>query len=111
MNSRKLFSSQLYQKFDLALLLAHGRALYTGPGSFAPTEHFAAVAPGTVPPYQPGYNVAEYLLDVASDPPVALFTQPSSKSVADHRESEGTLEKERVQPLTKSRMSLRSNPH
>jgi len=111
MGSRKHFSSQLYQKFDLVFLLAHGRALYNGPGCFRPTEHFAAVASGTVPPYQPGYNVAEYLLEVANDPPVSLFTQPSSmtvaKSAADPREFEGALEK----PSTKSRMSLWSSLH
>lgn len=66
-------SSQLYQTFDSILLLSHGRALYSGPGSFTPAQHFADVAPGIVPPYQQGYNVADYLLEVASDPPVALF--------------------------------------
>ncbi|KAF6758758.1 ABC transporter [Ephemerocybe angulata] len=66
-------SSLLYQKFDLILLLAHGRALYSGPGGFAPVRHFASAGAGVVPPYQEGYNVAEYLLDVASDPPASLF--------------------------------------
>ncbi|KAF9533605.1 hypothetical protein CPB83DRAFT_783282 [Crepidotus variabilis] len=66
-------SSQLYQKFDLVLLLAHGRALYAGPGAFAPVDHFQSVAAETVPTYQQGYNVAEYLLEVANDPPVGLF--------------------------------------
>lgn len=50
-------SSQLYQKFDLVLLLSHGRALYSGPGSFAPTEHFATVGAGTVPAYQQGRKI------------------------------------------------------
>jgi hypothetical protein len=31
------------------------------------------MAPVTVAPYQKGYNVAEYLLEVANDPPVSLF--------------------------------------
>lgn len=111
MDSRKHFSSQLYQKFDLIFLLAHGRALYNGSGGFGPTEHFAAVAPGTVPPYQPGYNVAEYLLEVANDPPVSLFTQTSSATTGvEPREFESTLEKERA-PSTKSRISLRSSRH
>ena len=64
-------SSQLYQKFDLVVLLSHGRALYSGPGGFAPAEYFSNA--GTVAPYQKGYNVAEYLLEVANDPPVSLF--------------------------------------
>ncbi|KAH9483668.1 ABC transporter G family member [Psilocybe cubensis] len=68
-----LFSSQLYQKFDLVVLLSHGRSLYSGPGGFAPAEHFATVSPDTVAPYQQGYNVAEYLLEVANDPHVSLF--------------------------------------
>ncbi|KAJ7460877.1 hypothetical protein B0H11DRAFT_2057212 [Mycena galericulata] len=66
-------SSQLYQIFDSILLLSHGRALYSGPGGFAPAEHFATAAAGIAPTYQQGYNVADYLLEVASEPPVALF--------------------------------------
>lgn len=73
-------SSQLYQKFDLILLLAHGRALYSGSGGFDPAEYFSQVAPGVVPPYQQGYNVAEYLLEVANDPPVNLFQLSHSRA-------------------------------
>ncbi|CCM05760.1 uncharacterized protein FIBRA_07993 [Fibroporia radiculosa] len=62
-------SSQLFRTFDRILLLAHGRALYCGRGGFAPAEHFAARGI----PYTEGYNVADYLLDIASDPPVGLF--------------------------------------
>ncbi|KDR81917.1 hypothetical protein GALMADRAFT_240228 [Galerina marginata CBS 339.88] len=71
-------SSQLYQKFDLVVLLSHGRALYSGPGAFAPAEYFTNVSPGAVQPYQQGYNVAEYLLEVANDPPVSLFQMQQS---------------------------------
>ncbi|KAJ6620338.1 ABC transporter [Mycena sp. CBHHK59/15] len=74
-------SSQLYQIFDSILLLSHGRALYAGPGGFAPAEHFARVAAGVAPPYQQGYNVADYLLEVASDPPVGMFQLPSASSL------------------------------
>ncbi|KAJ2913577.1 hypothetical protein MD484_g6845, partial [Candolleomyces efflorescens] len=66
-------SSLLYQRFDLILLLSHGRALYSGPGGFEPVHHFKNTGGESVPAYQEGYNVAEYLLDVASDPPVSLF--------------------------------------
>jgi hypothetical protein len=38
------------------------------------------VASGIVPPYQQGYNVAEYLLEVASDPPVGLFQMQRSQT-------------------------------
>jgi hypothetical protein len=73
-------SSQLYQKFDLVVLLSHGRALYSGPGGFAPTEYFSNAAPGIVAPYEKGYNVAEYLLEVANDPPVSLFQLQQARS-------------------------------
>ena len=62
-------SSQLYQTFDQILLLSHGRALYSGSGGLAPARHFSSQGIA----YQEGYNVADYLLDVASDPPVAIF--------------------------------------
>lgn len=64
-------SSQLYQVFDTILVLSHGHALYSGPGSFTPVHHLART--GVVQPYQQGYNVADYLLEVASDPPLALL--------------------------------------
>ena len=39
-----------------------------------PQEQLATnPAPGTVAPYQKGYNVAEYLLEVVNDPPASLF--------------------------------------
>lgn len=64
-------SSQLYQTFDIILVLAHGQAIYSGPGSFAPVDYFNQQA--AIPKYKEGYNVADYLLEVASDPPVSLF--------------------------------------
>ncbi|KAJ3849055.1 hypothetical protein EV368DRAFT_48052 [Lentinula lateritia] len=64
-------SSQLYQTFDTILVLSHGRSLYIGPGSFAPVDHLTRT--GLTQPYQQGYNVADYLLEVASDPPLALL--------------------------------------
>ncbi|KAI0648383.1 ABC transporter [Trametes meyenii] len=69
-------SSQLYHSFDQVLLLAHGRALYSGAGGFAPAEHFSAQGI----PFKEGYNVADYLLDVASDPPVGLFPLSSGSN-------------------------------
>jgi hypothetical protein len=74
------YSSQLYQKFDILLVLSHGRSLYFGPGSFAPVNHFGELNNQgvPVPTYQQGYNVADYLLEVASDPPVALFRSSNS---------------------------------
>ncbi|KAF9009506.1 hypothetical protein BDQ17DRAFT_1348227 [Cyathus striatus] len=69
-------SSQLYHKFDTILLLAHGRALYSGPGGIQPVEYMKSqgVKGGDDGEgYKEGYNVADYLLEVASDPPVGLF--------------------------------------
>ncbi|KAH8100236.1 ABC transporter [Cristinia sonorae] len=62
-------SSHLYHTFDQILLLSHGRALYSGPGGSAPAQHFSSQGIA----YHEGYNVADYLLDVASDPPVSIF--------------------------------------
>ncbi|KAI0373206.1 hypothetical protein BV20DRAFT_963012 [Pilatotrama ljubarskyi] len=62
-------SSHLYHSFDQILLLSHGHALYSGPGGFAPAQHFSAQGI----PFKEGYNVADYLLEIASDPPVALI--------------------------------------
>ncbi|KAJ7778671.1 hypothetical protein DFH07DRAFT_876274 [Mycena maculata] len=81
-------SSQLYQIFDSILLLSHGRALYSGPGAFAPAEHFASAAAGIAPACPQGYNVADYLLEVASDPPAALFQLPRTNSVPEWEEGD-----------------------
>ncbi|KAI0737947.1 ABC transporter [Daedaleopsis nitida] len=78
-------SSQLYHSFDQILLLAHGRALYTGPGGFAPAEHFTASGVA----YKEGYNVADYLLDIASDPPVGLFPM-SQGNLSDRQTGSGS---------------------
>ncbi|KAF8894767.1 ABC transporter [Infundibulicybe gibba] len=68
---------QLYQTFDTVLLLAHGRPLYCGPGSFAPADYFSNQESGGVPKYQKGYNVADYLLEMqATHPSHALSHQP-----------------------------------
>ncbi|TFK70356.1 hypothetical protein BDN72DRAFT_818822 [Pluteus cervinus] len=66
-------SSQLYQTFDSIMLLSHGRSLYCGPGNSAPAEHFGQLGTEIVPECPRGYNVADYLLEIASDPPVKLF--------------------------------------
>ncbi|KDQ59718.1 hypothetical protein JAAARDRAFT_33288 [Jaapia argillacea MUCL 33604] len=78
-------SSQLYQAFDQILVLSHGRSLYYGPGSFHPVQHLAAQ--GTAPPYTEGYNIADYLLEVASDPPLTLF-HASAQTVGNEQSME-----------------------
>lgn len=65
------FSSHLYQQFDTILVLSQGHALYSGAGSMAPIRYFNGT--NIAPSYPQGYNVADYLLEVASDPPVGLF--------------------------------------
>ncbi|KAG1736895.1 uncharacterized protein EDB91DRAFT_1141561 [Suillus paluster] len=67
-------SSRLYHTFDSVLLLSNGRALYSGPGGLAPAQYFMRMREGggagaDVPPYEEGYNVADYLLDIASETP------------------------------------------
>ncbi|RDB24157.1 putative ATP-dependent permease [Hypsizygus marmoreus] len=83
-------SSQLYQSFDSILLLSHGRALYSGPGLFAPSDYFTTAAPGVVPPYPQGYNVADYLLEVATDPHVSLFQLHQNRSSATNVHNQST---------------------
>lgn len=84
-------SSKLYHTFDQLLVLSHGRALYSGPGGLAPANHFTSHGVESPPE---GYNIADYLLDVASDPPPALFgsssvqTKRSTGSARDLREKE-----------------------
>lgn len=90
-----LRSSQLYRTFDQILLLSHGHALYSGAGGFSPVQHFASQ--GIT--YQEGYNVADYLLDVASDPPVSIFpmsTPDPSRLTPNTTPQIGGMSKERV---------------
>lgn len=83
-------NSQLYQKFDQVLVLSHGRTLYNGPGGFAPSEELASRGIA----YPQGYNVADHLLDVASDPPAHLFHSGASMSApVPKSEENGSLEK------------------
>ncbi|KIJ63345.1 hypothetical protein HYDPIDRAFT_41184 [Hydnomerulius pinastri MD-312] len=88
-------SSRLYHSFDSVLLLSHGRALYSGPGGLAPARHFTAIRDADttqasdVPPYEEGYNVADYLLEIASAAPVGLFSSSSRISEARVAEEKG----------------------
>ncbi|KAM5542745.1 hypothetical protein V8D89_003706 [Ganoderma adspersum] len=84
-------SSHLYHSFDQILLLSHGRALYSGAGGFAPAQHFSS----RVVPYKEGYNVADYLLEVASDPPVALF--PLSNATTQSNELKASSSSDEVE--------------
>ena len=84
-------NSQLYQKFDQVLVLSHGRSLYNGPGGFAPSQELASRGIA----YPQGYNVADHLLDVASDPPAHLFQTgtASTPRVRGSQDENGSLEK------------------
>lgn len=69
----------------------------------APADHFSAQ--GIT--YQQGYNVADYLLDVASDPPVTLFPSTANgvgkeSTIADG--SANVLEKGYGSPTPQSAM-------
>jgi hypothetical protein len=64
--------------FDQVLLLSAGHQLYFGEGGIDAANYFAARGL----PCQEGYNVADHLLDIASDPPSSLLdtgteTRPS----------------------------------
>lgn len=93
-----LSSSQLYQKFDTILLLSHGRVLYAGRGSLAPAEYFSSLAGQkgvVVPACPPGYNIADYLLEIASDPPVGLFSLRPEYDMAVATSSVNVLQSEK----------------
>jgi ABC-type multidrug transport system ATPase subunit len=67
-------SSRLYHAFDSVILLSNGRALYSGPGGLIPAQYFMRMreeggAGADVPPYEEGYNVADYLLEISSESP------------------------------------------
>lgn len=51
----------------------------------------------TVLAYQQGYNVAEYLLEVASDPPVGLFQTQAQQSLTTGLTKPSLSEKEKAQ--------------
>lgn len=55
--------------FDQVLLLAKGKPIYNGQGGSAASQHFASRGM----PCPEGYNVADHLLDIASDPPSSLI--------------------------------------
>lgn len=84
-------NSQLYQKFDQVLVLSHGRTLYNGPGGFAPSQELTSRGIA----YPQGYNVADHLLDVASDPPAHLFQSgiSSSSQTRGSEDENGLMEK------------------
>ncbi|THH20052.1 hypothetical protein EW146_g1242 [Bondarzewia mesenterica] len=87
-------SSQLYQTFDQILLLSRGRALYCGPGSFAPVLHFSAQ--GVV--YRHGYNVADHLLEIASDMPL-VYQQSMAQGSQERNAIEVQVKKVEVQQI------------
>ncbi|KAH8832894.1 ABC transporter [Flagelloscypha sp. PMI_526] len=55
-------SSQLYQTFDTVTVLSKGNVIYDGPGGLEPVRAFSDYTP-----MPQGYNVADYLLEIASD--------------------------------------------
>ncbi|KAL1412857.1 hypothetical protein Q8F55_000606 [Vanrija albida] len=63
-------SSALYHMFDQVLLLAHGQQLYFGPAGHRPVDFFAEQGY----PCPPDYNVADHLLDIASESGLRLRT-------------------------------------
>jgi hypothetical protein len=107
-----LCSSQLYQTFDLVLLLSHGHSLYCGPGSFAPVEYLAHSNAG-VPAYKQGYNIADYLLEVASDAPVALYQASppvNGHSTPDHGSldatEKGVTDRKAAAPMSRNKSAI-----
>ena len=86
-----LLSSKLYMTFSHCLLLSRGHTLYTGPAGLDPTEHFASKGIVRCPE---GYNIADWLLEVASGPESTGIATAYSTSIDQasfrRRESEKT---------------------
>ncbi|KAG8737551.1 hypothetical protein FRC10_008064 [Ceratobasidium sp. 414] len=78
-------SSRLYHQFDSVLLLARGRQVYFGPGGTAPVRAFAGAG---VRPMEEGYNVADYLLEIASEDVQGLSVAGRASGVATPRKSD-----------------------
>ncbi|CAG8637456.1 14957_t:CDS:2, partial [Acaulospora colombiana] len=85
-------NSKLYQMFDKVLLLSKGRELYFGPGGLAANDYFARQGH----PAQPGYNVADHLLDIASDPPQEVLTHARRQSASKNSATTATGTEERL---------------
>jgi hypothetical protein len=58
-------------------VLSRGRTIYNGAGGLVPANHFASRG---YPP-QPGYNVADHLLDIASEPTDDILADSRTLSV------------------------------
>ena len=65
-------------------MLSRGWSIYNGAGGLAPADHFASKG---YPP-QPGYNVADHLLDIASEPTDAIL--PDNQTLPVRWERSGT---------------------
>lgn len=84
--------------------------MYLGPGSFAPVDHLTRT--GLTQPYQQGYNVADYLLEVASDPPLALLQSPKHAipaSGSDQVELSNNMSMEKVEDENSTSIDFRVN--
>ncbi|KAL7409470.1 hypothetical protein BDY24DRAFT_355976 [Mrakia frigida] len=69
-------SSKLYFSFDSVIVLAQGKQVYNGNGGHSPVDHFVSRGGPALPL---GYNVADYLLEIASEGNPELL--PSSSSM------------------------------
>jgi hypothetical protein len=78
--------------FDKVLLLSKGRELYFGPGGLEANDYFARRGH----PAQPGYNVADHLLDIASDPPQDVLTHVRRESASKNSATTATGHEEKT---------------
>lgn len=85
-------NSKLYQLFDKVLVLSHGHEIYFGKGGLAPIDHFTQHGH----PMQEGYNVADHLLDIASEPTDEILSQ-SRRKAASRGSATTTVEEKTLQ--------------
>ena len=89
--------------------MSRGTTLYTGAGGFAPATFLSSQGI----PYPEGYNVADFLLDVASDPPASLArsgagTPTSSNQNSTGKESSADAEAEGIELATMEKGEARA---
>lgn len=94
-------SSRVYHTFDSIMLLSRGQAMYSGPGGLDPARYFSSrgyAAPGE------GYNLAEHLLDLASER--QLETDPIPSSAGSEKDSGTNAEPDPEKHEASSRSGL-----
>jgi ABC-type multidrug transport system ATPase subunit len=89
---------KVFRCFDKVVLMARGRAVYVGEGGMRPREWFAEVnssgekeggKKAEMPEWKEGYNVAEWLLDLASEVGIGGASEEWAEAVRREQQQQG----------------------